>query len=131
MHKILKFFPSEFSVVIFVISRENGVNLRLRNILAHLQHFVFGDETVVILIEDVKGQIGLGVGLVRNGLFAMRRRRFFAEEFLPTDEAVVIFIGDLHDVHDLLLAAVDAVFLEDVVVLVGRQAAVAVAIRFL
>ena len=39
---------------------------------------------------------------------------------------VVIFVGDLHDVYDLVPGALDAVLLQDAVVFIHAQIAVAV-----
>ncbi len=47
------------------------------------------------------------------------------------NKPVVIFVGDLHHLDDLLLGAVDTVSLQDGVVLVRGQEAIAVCVGFL
>ena len=51
--------------------------------------------------------------------------------FRETASPVMIFVGDLHHLNDFLLGALDPVGLQDGVVLLGRQEAVAVGVRFL
>lgn len=53
------------------------------------------------------------------------------QELFPADEPVVVLVGHLHDGQDLLPAAVHPVVPQDAVVLVHRQAAVAVRVRLL